>query len=152
MSLRPVMVAALFLLLLGSPGCKSLFISEKWEDMGTEYELEFRFIWDAVKLVLIDEFGSLQSEKPHEGTLVTGWQEHLSFMAGEGTREQAHVYVEKGEKGYKVHVRIATETNEEPIHTLDPRYARWEAGEDNPEKAQRIVGLIHIQLQAIIDT
>jgi hypothetical protein len=152
MSLRPWLVAALLVPLLGTPGCKSWFVSEQWQDMGTEYDLEFRFIWDAVKLVLIDEFGSLESERPHEGLMVTAWQEHLSFMAGEGTREQAHVYVEKGEKGFKVHVRIATATNEEPIRTLDPRYARWEAGEDNPEKAQRIVGLIHIRLQAIIDT
>ena len=151
MNSRPVVITALLLLVLGAPGCKSLFVSEQWEDMGTEYDVEFRFVWDAVKLVLIDEFGSLQYERPDEGLMISGWQERLSFMAGEGVREQAHVRVEKGEKGYKVFVRIATETNEEPIHTLDPRYARWEAADDNPGKAQRIVGLIHIRLKTVIE-
>jgi hypothetical protein len=152
MNMKPAIIAAALILLFGAPGCKSWFTSAQWEEMGTEYDVDFAIVWDAVKLTLIDEFGALEFERPAEGLVVTGWQEHLSFMAGQGFREQAHVQVVKGEKGYKVLVRVATETNEEPIHTLDPRYARWEASEDRPGKAQRIVGLVHIRLQAVIDT
>jgi hypothetical protein len=148
--LLPALVLAFAL--SAAPACRSWFFGEQWYDMGTEYDVDFSIVWDAVRLTLIDEFKTLEYERSAEGVLVTGWDEQLSYLAGEGFREQAHIRVEKGEKGYRVLVRVKRDVNEEPIYTLESRNARWRPTEDNAARAQHLVGLIHIKLKAVTDS
>ncbi len=138
------------LLLLCS--CNSLIYKEKWESMGeAEYNVDFSILWEGIKLTLIEHFDTVELERSSEGILRTGWKEDLNYLVGQGLREQAHIKVAKGEKGWAVKVRVAREINEEPIYTLDPKRARWAATNDNTGGAQHLVGLIHIKMKVILD-
>lgn len=142
---------ALAVVLAVSSGCGSLFDPVQWHDMGTEYDVDLAIVWDAVRLTLMDEFRTIEYERSAQGVLVTGWDEELSYLTGEGIREQAHIQVDKGEKGYKVRVRVRRDRNEEPIYTEVSRNARWRPTQDNSARAQRLVGLIHGKLKAAME-
>ncbi len=133
------------------PGCRSWMHTEQWQDMEEEYDVEFSILWSAIKLTLVEQFETIEWERSGEGILRTGWDEHLSYLAGQGYREQAHIRVVKGEKGSRIYVRVARETNEEPIYTLESKHARWQNADDNPARAQHLVGLIHMKMASLTE-
>ena len=133
------------------PGCRSLIHADQWFDMDEEYDVEFSVLWGTIKHTLGEKYETIEWERSAEGVLRTGWKEELNYLAGEGYREKAHVKVVKGERGYRVYVRVARESNEEPIYTLESRHARWASADDNSARAQHLVGLIHVRMASIIE-
>jgi len=151
---RLAMVAFLAALGLTFPaiqGCASWAHPAQWQDMDVEYDVGFPILWNAIKLTLIEKFHTIERERSAEGTLVTGWEEELNYLAGQGFREQAHIHAKKGEKGWRVYVRVVRQSNEEPIYTLESKHARWQAADDNESRAQYLVGLIHSKLKALVN-
>lgn len=152
MSSRVIAVALLAGMLAGTIGCSSWFRKEHWADMDAVYDLEFPIVWNAVKWTLVERFTQLEHERAADGEIRTAWKEHLSFLAGQGFREQAYVKVEKVEGGYRVKVRVLRDTNEEPIYTTVSQNARWSAADDDEAAANHLVGLIHLKLKSAMDT
>jgi hypothetical protein len=151
MKIQHCLLVCVALLLGPAAGCRSWFYSPDWQHFDAEYDVDFPVLWSAIKLTLIDQFETLEIERAGDGTMTTGWDEHLSMLPGEGVREQAWIRVEKGEKGYKVFVRVKREANDEPIYTMESKHARWQEVADNPAKAQHLVGLIHVKMQALVE-
>jgi hypothetical protein len=153
MTSKVITAALLAGMLAGVFGCASWFRKEHWADMDAAYDVDFPIVWDAVKWTLVERFDSLEYERAADGEIRTGWKEHLSFLAGQGYREQAWVKVEKdGEKGYRVKVRVLRDTNEEPVYTTVSKHARWKAADDDEAAANHLVGLIHMKLKSALDT
>lgn len=130
-------------------GCSS--IDENWQTMDTQYDVDFAIAWEAVKLTLVEQFDTVEYERASEGVIRTGWKQELNYLVGAGVREKAIVNVKKADKGWAIRVRVPREENQEPIRTLDPRYAKWEQIADNAARAQHMVGLIHIKMKAITE-
>ncbi len=143
----PVAVAAGFV--AGSVGCSST--AEQWQAMEAQYQVPFPVMWSAVKLTLVEQFDTIEYERSADGDLRTGWKEDLNYLVGYGLREQAHVQVRKGEKGWRVRVRVTRQENEEPIYTTDSSRARWAEADDNAARALHLVGLIHVKLRRATD-
>lgn len=71
--------------------------------------------------------------------VVTGWYQSTAPFKSKGYRQKAYVnYEPAGENRFAVRVRVQRETNES-FRPLDPRYAKWEEDEDNPQEAARIL-------------
>jgi len=82
-----------------------------------------------------------QSFDPRTRTLVSAWDKELHPFKGHGYRERAHVRYEAGsEPGtLTLSVRVEREINENLAKPLDPQYAKWTEGPDNPERARVIL-------------
>lgn len=133
----------------GFSGCSTH--SAQWQAMDAQYQVPFPVMWSAVKLTLVEQFDTIEYERSADGDLRTGWKEDLNYLVGYGLREQAHVEVRKGDKGWRVRVRVARQENEEPIYTTDASRARWAEADDNAARALHLVGLIHVKLRRATD-
>ncbi len=71
--------------------------------------------------------------------LVTGWFVSEAPFKGKGYRQKATVEYRPTLEGvFAVRVRVQRETNES-LRPLDPRTAKWEEDEDNPEAAEIVL-------------
>lgn len=78
----------------------------------------------------------------------TGWFRSESPFRGKGYRQKATVSYEPAEDDtFTVRVRVQRETNES-FRPLDPRYAKWEPAEDNPQEGRRILQYVRSYLVA----
>lgn len=79
-----------------------------------------------------------QGFDPRTRTLVSAWDKELHPFKGHGYRERAHIRYEAGtEPGMLLlSVRVEREINENLAKPLDPQYAKWTEGPDNPERAR----------------
>lgn len=86
-----------------------------------------------------------QSFDPRTRTLVSAWDKELHPFKGHGYRERAHVRYEAGtEPGMLLlSVRVEREINENLAKPLDPQYAKWTEGPDNPERARILLQYMH---------
>lgn len=76
---------------------------------------------------------------PAKSTLRSGWSTSTSPFKGRGFRDKAHVVFESLRPGwFLMKVRVERETNES-FRPLEPEHSDWEAAQDNPDSALRVI-------------
>jgi len=85
---------------------------------------------------------------PKTRMAVSGWDRDLHPFRGQGIRERAHVRYKASSNAGKLTlaVRIERQVNQNLAKPLDPEYADWEAGTDNPERAKVVLQYIRSML------
>jgi hypothetical protein len=148
MILRVFLAAALA---LGSVACATGKPSE-WQTVEVRAASQ-RVLWQITAVAIEQEgFPIGAGLDPSTQIATSGWRLDLAPFKGQGFREQVQVKNERLEAGrFKLHVRVAKESNEDLVAPMDPSRAKWKKAPDDPERAQiliqRIKSLLGTELE-----
>ena len=117
------------------PGCATEQPAN-WAN-GTVTASSDRVLWQVTILALEKASFPIGARMdPSTLTATSGWFISLAPFRSKGFRAQCEVhYTPKGPREYDVHVRVRRDKNMDIVQPLDLTYAKWEADEDDVERA-----------------
>jgi hypothetical protein len=127
------------LLAFGSAGCASGGGGE-WQTVELRAASQ-RVLWQITAVAIEQEgFPIGAGLDPSTQIATSGWRLDLAPFKSKGFRYQAQVKSERIEPGrFKLHVRVAKESNEDLVSPMDASRAKWKKAPDDKERAQVLV-------------
>ena len=128
--------------MLGTLGSCHIFykrVIPQWQE--AEFECSSSKAMFELSILALDKAGFTigNGSDPAKSTLRSGWATSTSPFKGRGFRDKAKVGYEYLRPGwFLMKVRVERETNES-FRPLEPEHANWEAAQDNPDAALRVI-------------